>query len=84
MLFVVDLNDAPWIATPANFSSVGAGDFRVGANNRKGDLGHDLVVLGDRLIIIELIARTFEDLNVMVFDIREDLDTSVSTVKIEK
>jgi hypothetical protein len=79
VLFVVHLDDAPRIAAAADLAPVGIGDFVIGTNNSEGDLGHDLVVLRDRLLVIKLVTRPLKDLDLVVLDIGEDLKQAVST-----
>lgn len=73
VLLVIDLNDAPWVATATNLASFGGLDLGVGTNDSKWNLGHDLVVLGDGLLVIELVAWALEDVDVVVVDVCEDL-----------
>jgi len=73
MLLVVDLNGTPGVATATDLTTVGGCDFRVGTNNGKGDLRHDLLVLSDGLFVVELVAGALEDLDRVVLDIGEDL-----------
>ena len=73
VLFVVDLNDAPRIAATSNFAAFWVGDLVVGTNNGERDLGHDLIILGNRLLVVELVAGSFEDVDRVVLDIAQDL-----------
>lgn len=73
VLLVVHLDETPWVFTSSDLAAVSAGDLGVGTDNSKGDLGHDLVVFGDGLIIIEFISGALEDLDIVVLDIGEDL-----------
>ena len=82
VLLVVDLDDTPWVTTSSDLTPICAGDLRGGTNNRERNLGHDLVVLGNRLVIIKFIARTFEDLDVMVLDICKNLDKSARCIAL--
>ena len=68
VLLVVHLDDTPRVATATDAAAIGVGNLVVGANNGEGDLGHDLVVLGNRLLVIELVARAL--------DVREDLKSN--------
>ena len=74
VLLVVDLNDTPGVATAADLATFGSGDLGVGTDNGKGDLVHNFVVLGNGLLVVELVARALEDLNVVVLDVAEDLE----------
>ncbi len=73
VLLVVDLNDTPGVTTAANLAPVGVCDLVVGADNGERNLGQDLVVLGDGLIVIELVPGALEDLNLVVLDVGKDL-----------
>lgn len=73
VLLVIDLDDAPRVGTTANLATIGACDLVVGTNNSEGNLGHNLVVLSDRLLIIKLVSGPLEDLDAMVLDIGENL-----------
>lgn len=73
VLLVVNLNETPGVLASSDLTTIGAGDLRVGTDNSEGDLRHDLIVLCDRLVIVEFISRTLEDLNVVVLDIGENL-----------
>jgi hypothetical protein len=84
VLLVVHLDDTPRIATTADLAPIGVGDLVVSANNGEGDLGHDLVVFGDRLLVIELVARPLKDLNLVVFDVGKNLDGAISIPQHEK
>jgi hypothetical protein len=75
VFLVVHLNDAPWVATAADLATLGVGNLVVGSNNSERNLGHDFLVLGDRLLVIELVAGSLEDLNGVVLDVGEDLKT---------
>lgn len=73
VLFVVDLDDTPRVATTADLATVRSGDFSVRSNDGKRHPGHNLLVLSNCLLVIELITGALKDLDVVVFDIGEDL-----------
>jgi hypothetical protein len=73
VLLVVDLDDTPGVATATDLAAIGSGDLGVGTDNSEGNLGHDLLVLGNGLLIVELVAGTLEDLDGVVLDIGKDL-----------
>ena len=75
VILVVDFNHAPRIATATHFASFGAGNFAVGADDSKGHFGHDLVVFGNGLLVVEFVLGSLEDLNGVVADIAEDLSS---------
>jgi hypothetical protein len=78
MFLVIDLNDTPGVAAAADFATFGSGDLSVGTDNSEGNLVHDLIVLGNGLLVVELVARALEDLDVVVLDVAEDLGNIVS------
>lgn len=73
VLLVVNLNDTPWVTTSANLAAIGAGNLGSGTDNSERNLGQDLVVLSNGLVIIELVAWALEDLDVVELDVRKDL-----------
>jgi TctA family transporter len=83
VLLVVDLDDTPGVATATDATTVSSGHLGVGTNNGEGNLGHDLLVLSNGLLIVKLVTGTFKDLEGVLFDIGKDLEKSASTVSIE-
>jgi hypothetical protein len=77
VLLVVDLDDTPGVATAADLTAIGSGDLGVGTDNGERNLGHDLLVLGNGLLVVELVAGTLEDLDGVVLDIGKDLKKKV-------
>ncbi|KAI3475748.1 hypothetical protein L1887_62826 [Cichorium endivia] len=73
VLLVVDLDDAPGVAAAADLATFGGGDLGVGADDSEGNLGHDLGVLGNGLLVVELVAGALENLDVVVLNVAEDL-----------
>jgi hypothetical protein len=73
VLLVVDLDDTPGVAATADLAAFGSGDLSVGTDNSEGNLGHDLVVLSNGLLVVELVARSLEDLDVVVLNVVKDL-----------
>ena len=83
VLLIVDLDDTPGVATATNFATVSSGHLVVGTDNSEGNLGHDLLVLGDGLLIVELVAGTLEDLDGVVLDVGKDLVTISTDISID-
>lgn len=79
MLFVVDLNDTPWVAAATNLAPVGVGDLIGGTNNGEWNLRENLVVLGNRLFIIKLVTGTLEDLDLVELDIGQNLKSHIQS-----
>jgi hypothetical protein len=73
VFLVVDLNDTPRIATTAHFTAICCGDLGVGTNNGERNFGHNLLVLGNGLLVVKLVAGSLKDLNRMVLDICKNL-----------
>lgn len=73
VFLIVDLNDTPWVLTTAHLAPVGICDLTGGTDDSKRNLGHYLVVLGDGLLVVELVTRAFKDLHVVVLDVCQDL-----------
>ncbi len=68
VLLVVHFNDTPWVATALEpCDPQGLVTSVVGTDDSERHLRHDLLVLRDGLLVIELVPRTFEDLNRVVW-----------------
>jgi hypothetical protein len=79
VLLVIHLDDTPRVATTADLAAIGSGDLIRSANNGEGNLGHDLVVLGNGLLVIELIPGSLKDLNLVELDVGKNLKTGLVT-----
>ena len=84
VFLVVHLDDTPRVATTTDLASISVGDLVGGANNGEGNLGEDLVVLRNGLLIVELIAGTLEDLDLVKLDVRENLHIMSVNAKLQK
>jgi hypothetical protein len=73
VLLVIDLDDTPGVLTTTNFAAIRGSNLVGSTNNSEGDLGHDFVVLCDRLLVVELISGALEDLDAVVLDVGKDL-----------
>lgn len=73
VFLVVDLDHTPWVTTTANLATFRGLNLGVSTNDREWDLGHDFVVLGDCLLVIELVTWALKNVDVVVVDIRQDL-----------
>lgn len=78
VLFVVNFNDTPRELTSTASAAVGCSDLISGTNNSEGNLGHDLIVLGNGLFIIQLVSGSLKDLDPVVLDIGQNLSQFVS------
>ena len=73
VLSVVDLNNAPWVLSTTNLTTV-HDDLLLATDERKGKQGSQLAVLLNGLLIILLgVVREVVDWNVVVFDVLHDL-----------
>jgi hypothetical protein len=82
VLLIVDFDDTPGVATATDAATISSSYLRVGTDNGEGNLGHDLLVLGNGLLIVELVAGTLENLDRVLFDIGKDLEELASTISI--
>jgi len=73
VLLVVDLDDTPWVAAATHLAALWSLDLSVGTDDGEWHFGHDLVVLGNGLLVIKLVSRALEDVDVVVVDICKDL-----------
>lgn len=83
MVLIVDLDHTPGVDTAADFASVRGRDDLVGADDGEGDLAGDLLVLRDRLLVLILVGRSLEDVDVVVRDVGKDLVPRVEKGGIE-
>jgi hypothetical protein len=74
VLLVVDLDDTPWKLSAPNLAAIWSSHLGVGTDNGEGDLAHDLLVLRDCLLVIELVAGPLEDLDLVVGDVGKNLE----------
>lgn len=73
VLLVIDLDSTPGVATTTNATAIGGADLGVGTDDSERHLGHDLLVLGNSLLVVKLVAGSLEDLDGVVGDIGKDL-----------
>ena len=73
MVFVVDFDDTPGVSSTTDSSTVDGLDLVVSTDDSEGNLRQDLSVFCDSLLVVELVAGTLEDLDVVVLDVCEDL-----------
>jgi hypothetical protein len=73
VFLVIDFNHTPGVATSTDFASLRRLDLSVGSDNGKRHLRHYLVVLGYGLVIIKVVARALEDVDLVVVNIRKNL-----------
>lgn len=73
MVFVIDFNDTPRIFTSTDLTAVGCINELVGADNCEGNLAGNFLRFGDSLLVFVIISRCLEDVNVMMLDVRQNL-----------
>lgn len=78
VILIVDFDGGPWITAAANFFTVVVDHLLIGANNSKGDFGDDVVIFSNCLFVVKLILRTFEDFDVVMIDVIENLVVETS------
>jgi hypothetical protein len=69
VLLLVDLDDTPRIFTSADLAAIGSGNLVSSTNDCERNLGHDVVVLGDGLLVIKLVPGALEDLDAVVLNV---------------
>ena len=74
MVLVVHLNDTPGVRTSADLTTVGGYYDLIGTDDSKGDLAGNLLRLRKSLLILIVISRGLEGVDVVVSNIREDLE----------
>ena len=74
VILVVDLNDAPWVRTPANFAAIRGLDDPVGPNDRKRNLASNLLRLSDSLFVLILVCGRLINVDVMIGNVGENLN----------
>ena len=73
VILVVYLYHAPRVTTSTDLSTIRVRDLGIGTDNGEWDLGQDLLVLIDSLVIVELVTRTFEYLDGVELNVGKDL-----------
>ena len=66
VILIVDLDNTPGVSTATDGSAVWGLDFVVGANNGKGYLAGNLLILGKSFLIFIFVSRSLENLDVVV------------------
>jgi hypothetical protein len=86
VVLVVHLNDTPRIRTSADLTTVGGDYDLIGTDDSKRDLAGNFLRLREGLLILIVISRGLEGVDVVVSNIRKDLrsmDTSMTHGRIE-
>lgn len=73
MFLIIHFDNTPGILSCSDDSSIASFDGGIGTDDCEGDFGHDFSVLGDGFVVVEFVAGGFEDLDLVVVDVGEDL-----------
>jgi len=73
MLLVIDLDDTPWVRSPANLTAVWRHDDLIRTDHGKRNFGRDFLRFGYGLLIFVLVRGRLEDVDIMISYIRKDL-----------
>jgi len=74
VLLVVDFNHTPRVSATPDRAPIACVNFAVRAYDGEGDLGCDFLIFCDRLFVFVFVLRRLEDTNLVVRDIRENLE----------
>lgn len=80
MLFVVDLNDTPWVRTTADLTAIGSVHLLNRPDYGEGNLARNLLSFSDSLLVLVLVGGRLEDADVVVGNVRKDLFPRFSTL----
>jgi len=81
MFLIIHFDNTPGILSCSDDSSIASFDGGIGTDDCEGDFGHDFSVLGDGFVVVEFVAGGFEDLDLVVVDVGEDLVVSEERAK---
>jgi hypothetical protein len=74
VLLVIHLDNTPGVSTAANLPPIRSDDEFVGSNDSEGDFAGNLLVFRDGLLILVVVRGRLEDVDVVVGNIRENLE----------
>jgi len=77
MFFVVNFDNTPRVSTSADLATVGSVHNLIRTDNSKGNLARNLLGFGDSFFVFVLVCRRLENVNVVVLNIRENLQQNV-------
>jgi len=66
VVLIVDFNNTPRVGTTANLTAIGGVDKVVRADNSKRNLAGNLLCLGNGLLILVVISRCLENMDVVM------------------
>lgn len=73
VVLVIDFNHTPWVGTPTNFSSTRGLDDVVRTNDCEGDFAGNLFRFSNRFLILILVSRCLEYMDIMMGNVSENL-----------
>lgn len=74
VVLVVDLDNTPRIFTSTDCTPVSGRHWRIGTNHSKGDLAGDFLSLCNSLLVLVLISRSLESVDIVMRDISQNLE----------
>lgn len=80
VVFIVNLDDTPRIRTSADLTTIGSYYDLIGTDDSKGDFAGDFLRLRESLFILIVVSRGLEDVDVVVSNIRENLQSIDKTI----
>lgn len=83
VVFVVHLDNTPGVCTAAHLTTIRSGDLLVRTDNGEGYLAGNFLRLRNRLVVLILVSRCLEDVNVMVGDVGENLYDTISIIAMQ-
>lgn len=73
MVFVIHFNNTPGVSPTANLTTIWGINNTIRSNNSEGNLAGNLLCLSYSLVILVLICRSLEDVNVVIGNVRKNL-----------
>ena len=83
VFFVIDFDNTPRILASTNLTAVGCINELVGADNCERNLAGNFLCFGDGLFVFIIISGCLEDVNVMMLDVRQNLQDRRSKMTSE-
>lgn len=73
VVLVVNFDNTPWVRTAPDFATIRCLDKLIRTDNSERDLASDLFSFGERLLVLVLVGRRLENVNVVVGNIGQNL-----------
>jgi hypothetical protein len=74
VFLVIHFNNTPRICTASDLAAIRSVDNLVGPNDSKWNFAGNLFCLGNRLLVFVLVCGGLEDVDIVVVNIRQDLE----------